>query len=84
MTKREQEAMIKAIEEKYNELVGARIPCDKNDNIAIDSLSVQNDGKGINVLNGIEATTVLTGTLGKVQPGGYEEVNGKDGEEQEI
>lgn len=78
MTKREQDAKIKAFEDEINGVKNVRTPSNENDNIAIESISMRKNMKEIEVLNGKEAITILSGKLGDVKPGGYEEINGKD------
>lgn len=65
-----------------------RKPCDENDKLAVESISMQKHNiKGIEVLNSSDAKTILSEVSIKVSPGGYEEVNGEqsqNNERQEI
>lgn len=88
MTKREMNAMIKGVEEEMAEMKKHRKPSDKDDNLAIESISVaqsyRENNKTLEVQNSQDAVTSLSEASIKTTPGGYKEVNKEPNNKAEV
>lgn len=88
MTKREMNAMIKGVEEEMSEMKKHRKPSDKDDNLAIESISVaqsyRENNKTLEVQNSQDAVTSLSEASIKTTPGGYKEVNKEPNNKAEV
>ena len=91
MTEKEKKAKIKIAEDELNGVKKHRKPSDGKDNLAVESISIEQGYKDKNaelkVLNSNDTVTVLSDVSVKTIPGGFEEVNAKQSknvEEPEI
>lgn len=88
MTKREMNAKIKEAQKEMEEMKRHRKPSDKNDNLAIESISVsqsyrEND-KNLEVQNSKDAVTSLSEASIKATPGGYKETTRDTNKEEDV
>ncbi len=88
MTKREMNAKINEAQEEMAEMKKHRKPSDKDDNLAIESISVaqsyRESNKTLEVQNSKDTVTVLSEASIKTTPGGYKEVNKKASKRKEV